>query len=54
MVAPVEHLIEYIPIQQSNSLHNQNPFMANPISGLPSFDTDMNWEMLYNGLFALI
>lgn len=50
MIAPVEHIIEYIPVRQSNSLHTHNPFMVHPITGMPSTITDESWEMLYNGL----
>ncbi|KAF7878964.1 hypothetical protein EAF04_000167 [Stromatinia cepivora] len=45
---PVEHLIQYTTIQQSNPLHTRNPFMVEPTSGLPTTTTDEKWEMLYN------
>ncbi|QSZ35638.1 hypothetical protein DSL72_008508 [Monilinia vaccinii-corymbosi] len=47
---PVEHIIEYIPVRQSNSLHTHNRFMVDPNTGLPSTITDESWEVLYNGL----
>ncbi|PQE20057.1 tat pathway signal sequence protein [Rutstroemia sp. NJR-2017a BVV2] len=48
MYTPVQEIIQYIPVQQSNSLHYHNPFMANPATGLPDHTTDDKWQMLYN------
>ncbi|KAB8302724.1 hypothetical protein EYC80_006078 [Monilinia laxa] len=45
---PVEHIIEYIPVRNSNPLHTHNPFMVDPATGMPSTVTDESWEMLYN------
>jgi hypothetical protein len=53
-IAPVQEIIQYIPVEQSNSLHYHNPFMANPTTGLPDHTTDDKWQMLYNGIFNRI
>ncbi|KAM3086574.1 hypothetical protein ACMFMG_000704 [Clarireedia jacksonii] len=47
---PVQEIIQFLPVQQSNSLHYHNPFMVNPATGLPDHTTDDKWQMLYNGI----
>jgi len=47
--APVEDLIEYVPVIQMNSLHDRNRYMANAIDGMPDAETDSLWSELYHG-----